>query len=160
MLASALSEYIKRFAVLPGRNIAIFTNNDSAYPTAIDLNKVGVDSIIIIDSRPEMSSAATIKASELNIEVKFCSVVTNVQGSNKVKGIEIAKLNSETGLHDNELIYRDCDLLAISGGWSPRFTYIRNLEVGMHGVKSSIVLFQKTQTKKIPRLALPMDFGA
>ena len=119
MLASALSEYIKRFAVLPGRNIAIFTNNDSAYQTAIDLKNVGVDSIIIIDSRPEMSSAATIKASELNIEVKFCSVVTNVQGSNKIKGIEIAKLNSETGLHDNELIYRDCDLLAISGGWSP-----------------------------------------
>ena len=75
MLASALSEYIKRFAVLPGRNIAIFTNNDSAYQTAIDLKNVGVDSIIIIDSRPEMSSAATIKASELNIEVKFCSVV-------------------------------------------------------------------------------------
>ena len=76
------------------------------------------------------------------------------------RSIEIAKLNSETGLHDNELIYRDCDLLAISGVGAQRFTYIRNLEVGMHGVKSSIVLFQKTQTKKIPRLALPMDFGA
>ena len=53
------------------------------------------------------------------MKLNFVALSTNVQGSNKVKGIEIAKLNSETGLHDNELIYRDCDLLAISGGWSP-----------------------------------------
>ncbi|WP_371332263.1 hypothetical protein, partial [Campylobacter jejuni] len=37
MLASAISTYIHRFGVVPGHKAVIFTNNDSAYQSAIDL---------------------------------------------------------------------------------------------------------------------------
>ena len=37
MLASALSGYIRRYGVCPGRRAVIFTNNDGAYVTALDL---------------------------------------------------------------------------------------------------------------------------
>ncbi len=36
MLASAVSQYIRRYAVRPGKRAVVFTNNDSAYQTAID----------------------------------------------------------------------------------------------------------------------------
>ena len=35
MLAGAVRAYVNRFAVLPGKRIVVFTNNDSAYQTAL-----------------------------------------------------------------------------------------------------------------------------
>lgn len=40
MLAGAVSTYIHRFGVLPGRDAVVFTNNDRAYQTALDLEGV------------------------------------------------------------------------------------------------------------------------
>ena len=41
MLASAVSNYINRYGVLPGKNPILFTNNDSAYQAAIDMKIAG-----------------------------------------------------------------------------------------------------------------------
>ena len=40
MLASAVSTYLHRYGVLPGRDAVVFTNNDDGYQCALDL-KVG-----------------------------------------------------------------------------------------------------------------------
>jgi NADPH-dependent 2,4-dienoyl-CoA reductase/sulfur reductase-like enzyme len=32
-----VSTYVHRYGVLPGRNVVVFTNNDRAYQTALDL---------------------------------------------------------------------------------------------------------------------------
>ena len=50
MLAQAVRSYIQRFAVLPGRNIVIITNNHSAYQTAIDAKQAGA-TVAVIDIR-------------------------------------------------------------------------------------------------------------
>ena len=35
MLASAVSTYVRRYAVLPGRKAVVFTNNDAGYDAAL-----------------------------------------------------------------------------------------------------------------------------
>jgi sarcosine oxidase subunit alpha len=119
MLASAVSEYVKRFAVLPGRNIAVFTNNDSAYQTAIDLKQAGISDLVIIDSRKNNNSNAYRDVSSLGIEVKFNTAVINVRGKKHIESIDLASINEATGIHDKEITQRKCDLLVYSGGWSP-----------------------------------------
>ena len=41
MLSSAVRVYANRYAVIPGRRVAVFTNNDSAYHAAFDLHRLG-----------------------------------------------------------------------------------------------------------------------
>ena len=54
MMASAVRSYLNRFAVRPGERVALFTNNDDGWRTAVALRKRGVDIAAIIDSRPEV----------------------------------------------------------------------------------------------------------
>ena len=42
MTASSVSTYINRYSVKPGSLAVLFTNNDGAYQTALDLSKAGV----------------------------------------------------------------------------------------------------------------------
>ena len=57
MLASAVSTYIRRYAVCPGRRAVVFTNNDSAYQAALDLAGAGA-SVMLVDSRAGGAGAA------------------------------------------------------------------------------------------------------
>jgi len=50
MLANAVRTYVNRYAVLPATQIVVFTNNDSAYATAVDAQKAGAE-VTIIDLR-------------------------------------------------------------------------------------------------------------
>ena len=52
MTASAVSTYINRYGACPGRQAVVFTNNDSAYRTALDLNEAGAK-VVVIDSRAD-----------------------------------------------------------------------------------------------------------
>src|SRR5262249_60278360 len=61
MLASAMRSYLNRFAVVPGRRIAIFTNTDDGWHTACDLAKVGIEVPAIIDSRTAVSPQLAAK---------------------------------------------------------------------------------------------------
>lgn len=51
MMASAVSTYLNRYAVCPGQRAVVFTNNDSAYQTALDLARSGTNVVAIVDSR-------------------------------------------------------------------------------------------------------------
>jgi len=48
MLASAAKEDMKVNGVLVGKKPIIFTNNDSAYDTAIEFKKNGVDPLLLM----------------------------------------------------------------------------------------------------------------
>ena len=56
MLAGAVSTYVHRFGVLPGRNAVVFTNNDRAYQTALDLKACGAK-VTVVDSRASSNGA-------------------------------------------------------------------------------------------------------
>ena len=58
MTAAAARTYLNRYGVLPGENIIVATNNDSAYQSAIELAQAGAG-VKLLDARPTVS--ATLK---------------------------------------------------------------------------------------------------
>ena len=117
ILASAAKEYIKLYGVLIGKKPIIFTNNDSAYDTAIEFKKHGIDPVIL-DTRSNSTSSVVNEAKEQNIEVRFSHAVIAAKGYKKVKAAEIGKLNSDkTGYEKTETI--NCDCICVSGFWTP-----------------------------------------
>ena len=66
MLSSAIKKFIDFYGVKTGKEISLFTNNDSAYETAISLKKSGVNIVSIIDIR-DKSSSKIVKEVELSL---------------------------------------------------------------------------------------------
>ena len=119
MLASAVSTYIERYAVLPGRRAVVFTNNDSAYRAAISLAGSGAEVAAIVDSRPGGAGELGVQAQDLGIPVLAGHVVSDVAGRRRVTGVGIARWNGDSRANVRSTIRMDCDLVAVSGGWSP-----------------------------------------
>jgi sarcosine oxidase subunit alpha len=118
MLASAVSTYVVRYAVCPGRRAVIFTNNDSAYQAAIDLHRAGAEVAAIVDSRAGGAGELRGVAEALGIPVIPGHVVTGVRGRSEVAGVRVARWNGKADAVASTMSIR-CDLLAMSGGWSP-----------------------------------------
>ena len=117
MLAYSAKEYLKIYGVLAGKKPIIFTNNDTAYETAIEYKNQGVDSIII-DTRSESNSGIANEAKKLGIAIKFSHGIANTSGYKKVKSATIGKLNNnKDGYIEFEEI--ECDSIFVSGNWTP-----------------------------------------
>jgi len=117
VLASAAKEYLKVYGVLVGKKPLIFTNNDSAYETAIEFKKNGIDPIIL-DSRNAPNSEIIEEAKNLGIHIKFSYVVVVANGYKKVKSAQIAQISSDKkNLGKIEKI--NCDCICVSGFWTP-----------------------------------------
>ncbi len=119
MLASAVSTYLNRYAVRIAKRVVVFTNNDSAYQTAIDLARNGATVAAIVDSRALGAADLGIAAESTGIPVFRGHVVTDVSGARRVRGVRVAKWNGSSAETIENTISIDCDLLAMSGGWSP-----------------------------------------
>lgn len=108
LLAGAARSYLNRFAVAPGRRVAILTNNDSAYPLAQDLIEAGVQIAALIDVREQAAGLG-------RVPVRSGYVVTRTWGRSALRGIRIEPTNrTHSGIEDIS-----CDTLCVSGGWSP-----------------------------------------
>ena len=116
LLSSAAKEYMKIYGVLVGKKPIVFTNNDSAYETAIEFKKNGIDPIII-DSRKDANSELIKEAKSLNIDIKFSHVVVNARGYKKVKSADIADI-SEDKLQLSNVRNIECDCICVSGFWT------------------------------------------
>ena len=117
MLASAVSGYIHRYAVLPGKRAVVFTNNDSGYRTALDLAHAGAEAMVV-DSRGGAGPAAGL-AADAGIEVRAGHAVSGVAGRRCVRSVEITSLSANGVVAGNSSARTACDLLALAGGWSP-----------------------------------------
>ena len=111
MLAGAVRAYLNRFAVACGRRVVIFANNDDAARTALDLNAAGASVVAIVDPRGDAASALRLAAAASG--ARFVSgVITRALGSLRVQGVDVRAASGDT-------LRFDCDLVAMSGGWSP-----------------------------------------
>jgi sarcosine oxidase subunit alpha len=117
MLAGAVETYIRRYAVRPGNRAVLFTNNDSAYETALALADSGVDVSAIIDVRQRVRSALPEKARTRGIQIFEGHAVVATEGSRHVKAVEIMAREGEGVGGRRQRI--ECDLVAMSGGWNP-----------------------------------------
>ena len=112
MLASALRTYINQYAVLPGRRIAIFANNDDAYRSAFDARRAGADAVSIVDSRKRVDEALLERAREAGITCFGDACIAAVHGRS-VEAVDVVRRDG------TRLARIDCDVLGTSGGWSP-----------------------------------------
>lgn len=119
MQASAVSTYINRYAAVPGVRAIVFTNNDSAYQTALDLLDAGASLAGVIDLRSEVSGELPARVRQRGIEVLTGHGVIGVRGSTRVQGVEVGRLNSARSILRSSSRWFTCDLVAVSGGWSP-----------------------------------------
>ncbi len=119
MLASAVSTYINRYAVKPGDKAVIFTNNDSAYQTALDLKAAGAEVVALIDARSDSSSEIANTVRSAGIQVMNASVVIDTDGRKRLQSVQVTGLSRDGRSLAGEAKTLPCDLLAVSGGWSP-----------------------------------------
>ena len=107
MMAGAALTYLRRFAVAPGETAVIFTNNDSAYDTALALAEAGLGRITLADARPASALAAALTAR--GVDVRLGAEVAGYDG-------RTARVRPKGGT-GGELV--PADLLCLSGGWNP-----------------------------------------
>lgn len=116
MMASAVSGYIHRYGVLPGREAVVFTNNDDGYQCALDLKACGAK-VTVVDSRAQGNGALAAAARRQGVKVLNQAVVTAAHGKFKVSSVQVASYaNGEVGAQQTDM---PCDLVAMSGGFSP-----------------------------------------
>jgi sarcosine oxidase subunit alpha len=119
MLAGAVSCYVARYGVAPGRQAVICTNNDSAYRTALDLADAGVSLATVVDARAAPQSDLVSAVRRRGIDVLPGSAVTRAFGRSRLVAVEIHPLDGDGKPQQGAPRRFACDLLAMSGGWNP-----------------------------------------
>ncbi|MEO1538225.1 MAG: sarcosine oxidase subunit alpha family protein [Pseudomonadota bacterium] len=89
MQAGAVRAYVNRWGVAPGKQVAVFANNDDGLRTAEDLRAKGLTVAVVLDARQGQ-------------------YVTNTSGRRRISRIQVSDGSSHV-----------VDCLAVSGGWSP-----------------------------------------
>ncbi|MES0097496.1 sarcosine oxidase subunit alpha family protein [Mesorhizobium sp. M0019] len=110
MLASAARTYLNRFAVLPGKKIIVATTNDGAWRTAFDYAAAGAE-VTVADLRAVPPAALAAEAARLGVVVRAATRIVDLHGGHAVRQVT---LNGPEGQSSAA-----CDLVCISGGWSP-----------------------------------------
>ena len=77
ILSSSIKKYIDYYGVKCGQKVSLFTNNDSAYETAISLNNSGVIVNSVVDIRDKTNSLIVKQAEKLGIKIHWKSTVVN-----------------------------------------------------------------------------------
>ena len=119
MLASAVSTYANRYAVKPGSRAVIFTNNDSAYQTALDLKAADVEVVAVVDARTGSASEMADTVRSAGIDVINGSVVVDTAGRKRLRSVQVMRLSADGSSVSGNARSLGCDLLALAGGWSP-----------------------------------------
>ena len=119
MLAGALRAYVNRYAVKPGSTAVIFTNNDDAYRSALDMDAAGITVAAVIDLRTDPDGELPDAVRARGIEVLDGWAVTAVIGKRHIKAIEVRCLNPDGDDVTGDVRRITCDVLGSSGGWNP-----------------------------------------
>ncbi len=119
MLAGAVRTYVNRYAVMPADAIVVFTNNDSAYLTALDAHSHGA-AVSIVDIRPGPKGELIDRAEQANIMIYRGSAITSVGYAGRLRSVEVMRLN-QTGddVESSSTTTIECGVIATSGGWTP-----------------------------------------
>ncbi len=119
MLSSAVKKYLNFYGVKCGNKIIIFTNNDSAYETAIELHNKNLKVQAIVDIREESSGDLPKKCNELGLKIYWKHTIVSSSGYTKVKNVSVMKLSKDNSVVIGKKINIKCDSVAMSGGWTP-----------------------------------------
>ena len=118
MLASAVRTYVNRYGVRPGRRAVVFTNNDSAYRTALDLVRAGVG-VSVIDLRARPAGSLPAEARAAGISVLAGHAITGTKGRHRIVSAQVRRLNASGDQVEGPVDTIPCDLVCVAGGWNP-----------------------------------------
>ncbi len=119
MLASAVSAYVNRYGVRPGSRAVVFTGNDSAYRTALDLAAAGIAVAAVVDVRGAPRGELPERVRKAGIGVIANAVVVDVTGAKRVGAVKVMALDAQGRCAAGPVTSIPCDLVAMSGGWNP-----------------------------------------
>ena len=131
MLASSVTTYVRRYAALPGREAVVVTTNDSGYAAAHALLEAGA-SVQVLDARDEGASPVVASAAQAaGLRVRTGYAVVGIDGDASVEGAWVARIDAEGALvGDAERVV--CDLVAVSGGWTPNVSLHSQRQGALH----------------------------
>ena len=112
--AGAIQTYINRFAVIPGQRAVISTNNDSAYEVALSVSRC-LD-ITLVDSRQHPPENLTNRVREAGIPFLSGEAALSVRGRWRASSLRLGRRRGSKWVASSLL---KCDLIGVSGGWSP-----------------------------------------
>ncbi|QIB67071.1 2Fe-2S iron-sulfur cluster-binding protein [Kineobactrum salinum] len=119
MLASAVREYTHRYGLTLGERVVFYSNNDSAWRTALELAEAGVPVAAIVDIRASVEPALQQRAQDAGIIQRLGTAVTHTRGRHGVRTLVLHSLAANGQSLEASAGTLDCDLLAMSGGWTP-----------------------------------------
>jgi sarcosine oxidase, subunit alpha len=112
MLASAARTYLNHYGVAVGRNVGVYTANDSAYGAALDLKRAGIP-VTIVDLRDNPQGPAVEAARAAGIEINPGRAVVATSGKLRVSSMTVRAKN---GGAERTI---PVDALLMSAGWTP-----------------------------------------
>ena len=118
MLAGAVRDYIRLWGVCPGGRAVVFANNDDAYRTALALAETGAEVAAVLDPRAEPAGPLAEAVRARGIALYPGHGIAKVKGAKRVEGVEIGRITA-SGQMGGATTPISCDLVAMSGGWSP-----------------------------------------
>ena len=115
MLAGAAHTYVRRYGVQPGSRAVVFTNHDRAYAAALALHDAGVAIAGVVDVRAQdkVTGSHAARARAAGLPVLHGCVIRRARGRLRVTGVDV---DAHGGGAPRSI---DCDLVAVSGGYSP-----------------------------------------
>ena len=117
MLAGAARTYLNRYGAIAGKRAVVTTATDAAYSAALDLHQAGVEIAAICDLRPEPTGDEVAAALEARIPVWPSTSICGTHGRLRIRAAEIGAIEASGRVRGREKL--DCDLLLMSGGWTP-----------------------------------------
>jgi sarcosine oxidase subunit alpha len=119
LLAGAVSTYIRRYGVVPGRRLVLSTSNDYGYRAALDWKEAGHDVVAIVDAREAPKGDWIDAARAQGIKIVTGSAVIEAKGSNRVTAARVAPIDIDAFKVNGAVQELACDTIASSGGYSP-----------------------------------------
>ncbi|MGM0823453.1 MAG: sarcosine oxidase subunit alpha family protein [Pseudomonadota bacterium] len=119
LLAGAVSTYIRRYGVAPGRKLVLSTSNDYGYRAALDWKEAGCEVVAIVDAREAPAGDWVDAARAQGIKIITGSAVIEAKGSNRVSAARVAKIDIDAFKVSGPVQELACDTIASSGGYSP-----------------------------------------
>jgi sarcosine oxidase subunit alpha len=119
MLSTAVKKYADFFGVKCGEKNVFFTNNDSAYESALCLFNKGIKVDAIIDIRNNSNSKIVKAVEQTGIKIYWSHTVVDTNGYKRLNNISIMKLSNDGMTVTGNRINISCDCLGVAGGWTP-----------------------------------------
>ena len=113
MLAGAVERYLGEFAVAPGADLAVFTNNDFGYRAARAALRANIPLAAVIDTRTDPAAALLEEFSAAGVQVFTGSEVVATRGRSGLRAVSVM---GRGGGRPETLA---AAALAVSGGTTP-----------------------------------------